>query len=281
MHNIGSSERPDWPVAVVVGAGGLGMAVARRLGQSHRLLIADRDAVHLEQQIARLKDEGHDAAGAVCDVTRGEDIADLTERAASLGPVRTLAYVVGLSPSAADFRAIMSVNLIGAAATAASFRTIMAPGGCGVFISSSAAHMQPVPEATYEILATALQPDFLSKLEAELGEKATPPYAYSLAKAGLNRMCQREAWTWGAKRLRIVSLSPGLIATPMGALEFVKSPSKHRLLAAVPLERECSMLEIANVVEFLVSDRASFISGTDILVDGGMIGTLRHPAPQE
>lgn len=281
MHNIGSSERPDWPVAVVVGAGGLGMAVARRLGQSHRLLIADRDAAHLEQQIARLKDEGHDAAGAVCDVTRGEDIADLTERAASLGPVRTFAYVVGLSPSAADFRAIMSVNLMGAAATAEAFRTIMAPGGCGVFISSSAAHMQPVSEATYEILATALQPDFLSQLEAELGEKATSPYAYSLAKAGLNRMCQREAWTWGAKRLRIVSLSPGLIATPMGALEFAKSPSKHRLLAAVPLERECSMLEIANVVEFLVSDRASFISGTDILVDGGMIGTLRHPAPQE
>lgn len=89
------------------------------------------------------------------------------------------------------------------------------------------------------------------------------------------------AWSWGAKGLRIVSLSPGLIATPMGVLEFNKSPSKHRLLAAVPLERECTMLEIANVADFLVSDAASFISGTDILVDGGMIATLRHhPSPK-
>lgn len=276
MHKIGSSERPDWPLAVVVGAGGLGMAIARRLGQTHRLLLADRDNGHLEVQIARLKEEGHDVVPFRCDVTNSNDVAGLAKHAAGLGSVRTLAYVVGLSPSASDFRSIMSVNLIGAARMAAAFLGIMSPGGCGLFISSSAAHMQSMSEDVCETLDTPLQATFLARLEARLGDEATSAHAYSLAKVALNRMCQREAWPWGAKGLRIVSLSPGLIATPMGALEFTKSPSKHRLLAAVPLERECTMLEIANVAEFLVSDAASFISGTDILVDGGMIATLRH-----
>lgn len=276
MHTIGSSERPDWPLAVVVGAGGLGMAIARRLGQTHRLLLADRDNGHLGVQTARLKDEGHDATPFRCDVTNSNDVTGLALLAARLGPVRTLAYVVGLSPSSSDFRSIMAVNLIGAATMAEAFLGVMAPGGCGLFISSSAAHMQTMPEDICQTLDTPLQAIFLARLEARLGDEATSAQAYSLAKAGLNRLCQREAWSWGAKGLRIVSLSPGLIATPMGALEFKKSPSKHRLLAAVPLERECTMLEIANVAEFLVSDAASFISGTDVLVDGGMIATLRH-----
>jgi len=281
MHTIGSSERPDWPLAVVVGAGGLGMAIARRLGQTHRLLLTDRDNGHLDAQGVRLREEGHDVTPFRCDVTNANDVAGLAEFAARLGSVRTLAYVVGLSPSSSDFRSIMSVNLIGAATMADVFLGIMSPGGCGLFISSSAAHMQSMPEDVCETLDTPLQATFLAKLEARLGEEATPAQAYSLSKVGLNRMCRREAWSWGAKGLRIVSLSPGLIATPMGAIEFKKSPSKHRLLAAVPLERECTMLEIANVAEFLVSDGASFISGTDILVDGGMIATLGyHPSPK-
>jgi len=89
-------------------------------------------------------------------------------------------------------------------------------------------------------------------------------------------MCRRDAFEWGKKGARIVSLSPGLIATPMGALEFQNQPMKYDLLAATPLQREGTMLEIANVVEFLASDRASFISGTDILVDGGLVGTLQQ-----
>ena len=104
MHKIGSSERPELPLSVVVGAGGMGMAVARRLGQSHRLLLADRNGEHLERQIAALRAEGHDAQGAICDVSAESDILELAEQAGRAGPVRTLAYVVGLSPSSSDFR---------------------------------------------------------------------------------------------------------------------------------------------------------------------------------
>lgn len=271
-YEIGSSARPDLPLAVVIGAGGLGMAMARRLGQDYRLLLADRNAEHLARQVAALREAGHDAKGQVCDVTKPDDIAAL---AAAAGNVRALANVVGLSPAMGDFRAIMSVNLIGPALVANAFRPVMSQGGCGLFISSSAAHMGPVAEALWPLLEAPLAEDFLPRLEAALGEGATSAVSYGLSKAALNRLCQRQAAAWGQKGLRIVSLSPGLIATPQGALEFKNSPSKHKLLAAVPLARECSMLEITNIAAFLLSDHASFISGTDILADGGMVAALR------
>ena len=89
-------------------------------------------------------------------------------------------------------------------------------------------------------------------------------------------MCRRRAAAWGARGARIVSLSPGLIATPMGALEFAAQPAKRALLPLTPLQREGTMVEIADAVDFLVSDRASFITGTDLLVDGGIHAALRE-----
>lgn len=273
-HRIGSSDRPDWPLAVVVGAGGMGTAVARRLGQSHRLLIADRDERHVTALAAALRSEGYDAAAVTCDVTLSQDIARLARTAGDAGPVRALAAVVGLSPSMGDFETIMAVNLVGASMIADAFRGVVAPGGCGVFIASSAAHMRPAPDELARLLDAPLQPDFVAR--AKTRTDGTPASAYMYSKIGLMRLCRREAAGWGARGARIVSLSPGLIATPMGAMEFERGPRKHALLAATPLAREGTMLEIAGVVEFLVSDRASFISGTDLLVDGGLIGALPY-----
>jgi NAD(P)-dependent dehydrogenase (short-subunit alcohol dehydrogenase family) len=98
--------------------------------------------------------------------------------------------------------------------------------------------------------------------------------AYTLSKYGLISYCRREAAAWGERGARIVSLSPGLIATPQGAREFERSVSKVRLYEQTPLRREGTMLEIADAIEFLASDKASFISGTDLLVDGGLYAAL-------
>jgi len=278
MAEIGSSERPDWPTAVVVGAGGLGMAVARRLGLSHRLLVADRDTDHVEQQCAALRSDGYDAVAVVCDVTKPADIARLAAKASARAPVRTLANVVGLSPAAKDFNAIMAVNLVGAAGMAEAFVEVLEPGAAAIFISSSAAHMQNVPDELLPLLDEPLRGDFLGAIAEKLGPDADANRAYSFSKAGLNRMCRRSAPDWGRRGLRIVSLSPGLIATPQGAESYKHSSGKFALFEAVPLGRECSMLEIAGVVVFLASDQASYITGTDILVDGGLIAAVR-PEP--
>lgn len=275
MTEPGTNMRADQPLAVVVGAGGMGAAIARRLGQTHRLLIADRDPTHVEQLCAALNVEGHDVQPFACDVTSSNDVARLAVSAAEKGPVRTLANVVGLSIAAGDFRRIVSVNLIGAAQIAQAFLPVLAPTGCGIFISSSSAHLGPVGAETAALLDDPLRPDLLSSLEQALGfDGASPGAGYMLSKVGLNRLCRRLAPNWGKRGLRIVSVSPGLIATPMGAEAYRHSPGKRRMFDTIPLGREGTMIEIAGVVDFLASPAASFISGTDILVDGGMTAAL-------
>jgi MoxR-like ATPase len=126
------------------------------------------------------------------------------------------------------------------------------------------------------LLDDPLQPDFGDALAAHLGADADANRAYTLSKAGLNRMCRRKAVDWGRRGLRIVSLSPGLIATPQGAESYKHSSGKVALFEAVPAGRECSMLEIAGVVAFLTSDQASYITGTDILNEVEKNGLVRR-----
>jgi NAD(P)-dependent dehydrogenase (short-subunit alcohol dehydrogenase family) len=268
------NERPGLALAVVVGAGGMGMAIARRLGNSFRVLLADRDAAHLDRQVARLRAEGHDARGAVCDVVDRDAVRALAAAAATAGPVRALVHVVGLSPSMADADTILRVNLVGPALVADAFVHLAETGTAAVFIASLAGHT-PVTPAEMAALDDPLAADFPAAVVAAVGAAITPARAYQLSKAALIRMCVRRAASWGERGARIVSLSPGLIATPMGALEFAAQPEKHRLLPLTPLGREGTMVEIADAVEFLVSNRASFITGTDLLVDGGIAAALR------
>lgn len=275
---VGTSARSDLPIAVVVGAGGMGAAIARRLGARHRLILADRDPAHLDRLIAALRVEGHDARGVLCDVTDPVAVAKLAQAVSEAGPLAALAHVVGLSPSMGDFRAIMAVNLVGARLIHDAMLPLAGTGAAAIFIASLAAHAAPIDVSLHAILDDPLAPAFLDTLEGALGEPATPTLAYRLSKSALIRLCQREARAWGTRGARILSLSPGLIATPMGALEFEKQPMKYDMLAATPLAREGTMLEIAATVDFLVSRDASFISGTDILVDGGLLAASRHPS---
>ena len=305
MYEVGSNARPDWPLAVVVGAGGMGMAITRRLGQSHRLLLVSRSQATLDQQAAALHSEGHDVITCACDVTDAQAIGRVADVVANNGPMRTLAHVVGISPSMGDFRTIMAVNLVGPAMMAEALLPFAKTGTAAIFVSSLAAYMcqessnprifdstfypamrvgetnpYAVPsgvaeEAVWSLLDAPLADGFLDSLEAMLGDGRTSHLAYRLSKAAVNRMCVRLASPWGRQGARILSMSPGMIATPMGVAEFEQQPMKYEYLRQTPLQREGTMLEMADVVEFLASDRASFITGIDLLVDGGAAAALR------
>lgn len=277
MTRTGTNVRPGQALAVVVGAGGIAMAIARRLGDDYRILLADRDGDHLERQVAALRAEGHDAAGVVCDVIDPAAVANLASLAADSGPVRAVVHVVGLSPSMADSETVLRVNLIGPTLVAEAFVELAEQGTAAVFISSLAAHMGPLEGEVVAALDDPLAGDFVAAVTAAYGAELTSTAAYQLTKAAMLRMCERQAARWGRRGARIVSVSPGLIASPMGALEFEARPDKVQLLDATPLGREGTMIEIADAVAFLVSERASFISGVDLLVDGGVRAALRHP----
>ncbi|CAN7357624.1 SDR family oxidoreductase [Phenylobacterium sp. LjRoot225] len=274
MARTGVSARADWPLAVVVSAGGMGMAAARRLSQRHRVLVADVDEALARSAAETLCAEGGDTVSFACDITQAAEVDQLCERVAQLGGFRVLAHVAGLSPSMGDFRSIMRVNLLGAIAVAEGLRPHAPVGGAAVLISSLAGHNANLSPAVTSLLRQPGERHFIEKLAAELGDEVTPGLAYVLSKWALMAYVRRQARPWGERGARIVSLSPGLIATPQGAREFVHSPGKMALFERLPLGREGTMLEIADAIEFLASDRASFISGTDLLVDGGLLGAL-------
>jgi NAD(P)-dependent dehydrogenase (short-subunit alcohol dehydrogenase family) len=277
MVTTGSNVRPGQALAVVVGAGALGMAIARRLGASHRIMLVDRDERRLDGQVEAMQQEGHDAVGVLCDIVDEASVGQLTVAAERAGPVQTLVHVVGLSPSSGDSAAILRVNLLGPTLIAESFFGLAQFGTAAVFIASLASHTGDVAPEVTAVLDDPQVPDWVERVKSALGGDIDPGRAYQLSKYALLRMCQREAPRWGTKGARITSLSPGLVATPMGAQEYERNPGKYRLLESTPLGREVTMIEIADSVEFLVSDKASFISGVDLLVDGGLSAALRHP----
>lgn len=275
MHRIGTSERPDLPLAVVVGAGGLGMAIARRLALTHRILLADADGEKAEAEAEQMRREGCDAKAVTCDVTSSQSVAGLVDATVREGGFRTVVQVAGLSPANGTFRQIIEVNLRGAALVTDAIRSIVPPGGVAILISSLAAHRYVPSAEMTEILRDPTACDLAHRLEQILGpDAAGSGIGYPISKWGMNFLVRRQAPAWGERDARIVSLSPGMIATPMGAREFARSETKRQNYAKTPLRRECTMLEIADAVEFLSSQRASFITGTDLLVDGGVTAAL-------
>jgi NAD(P)-dependent dehydrogenase (short-subunit alcohol dehydrogenase family) len=275
----GVSERPDWPLAVIVGAGGMGSAIARRLGTRNRLLLADIDEERADRVAAALRSEGHDAISLRCDITDPASVDRLAETVAAQGPMRALAHVAALSPSMGDFRALMNVDLVGAARVEQRMRALCRPGTTAIFISSIAAYVVPPDEPLLAMLDDPLAPDFLDRITVAAGDRALSTLAYNLAKVAVNQLVRKRAAAWGRAGGRITSISPGLIATPMGALEFggPAGDIKRDLMTKIPLQREGTMLEIADAAEFLASDRASYINGIDLPVDGGLIAVLDHP----
>jgi NAD(P)-dependent dehydrogenase (short-subunit alcohol dehydrogenase family) len=268
------SVHRDLPLALVVGAcGGLGLACARRLGQRYRLVLTDIDAGRLEGIAEQLADEGISNVAVPCNITDDDSVAALMHAATEQGALSALVHVVGLSPVAGDWRRIMAVNLPGAARVAQAALPLM-QRGAAVFVSSLAAHNAGDVTRMHAVLDNPLVPDFIDQMAAAIGAAPDPVRSYTLSKYGLNRMVRRLAYSWGAAGHRIVSLSPGLIASPMGEREFTASPQKWELLQQTPLQRQGSLGEIVDAMEFLVSDRASFITGTDLLVDGGILAAL-------
>jgi NAD(P)-dependent dehydrogenase (short-subunit alcohol dehydrogenase family) len=264
------------PLAMVIGgSGGLGGTCVRRLAQRNRLLLVDADAARAVTEAERLSREGYEVTSFTCDITKPDQVEALAALAGEHGGLNILAHVAGLSPSMADWRTIMGVNLVGAALVERALRPQMLAGGAAVFISSLGGHIVPADPALLPVLDAPLEDEFLERLEAVAGAALNPSTAYAWSKLGLMRMCQRRAGAWGQAGVRINALSPGLIASPMGEREFVADQRKAQLLARIPLGRQGTMAEVADAVEFLCSDRASYINGTDLLMDGGVAAALR------
>lgn len=215
--------------------------------------------------------------GIACDIADPAAVAAMIEQVHRLGPVRALVHAAGISPSMGDARRVFDVDLVGTHRLLEGFEPLVQPGSAAVCFSSSAAYqIAPfvAPEAE-ELIADPGSADFLDRITSSISDSG---HAYAMAKHGVIRAVGRAAVKWGPLGGRVNSVAPGLIDTPMGRMELEQQPMMRDMLERTPLGRLGDPAEVAAVVRFLLSDAASFISGIDVLVDGGMIQGPSHPS---
>ncbi len=275
-------------VSVVTGAAGaMGSACARSIATVvDGLLLTDCEGERLAAVAEQVADEtGTAVATVVGDIADPHLVSELATRAAAIGELYAVVHTAGVSPSMAGWQKILHVDLAGSARLLDAFLSAVVPGTVAVCIASIAGHMGAFTPEMDAVLDAPLDADFAARFRSEFGPEPDPGSTYRLAKRGVIRLCERAAVSWGARGGRVVSLSPGLIDTVMGRLELEHNPIKVDMARATPIRstRQSldavlpgSVADIADVVAFLCSERASFVSGCDVRVDGGLVGAMQR-----
>jgi NAD(P)-dependent dehydrogenase (short-subunit alcohol dehydrogenase family) len=275
-------------VGIATGAGrGMGLACARRMaGLVDTLLLVDRDGASATAAAKNLSasSSGTAAEPFVVDITDRDGLARLADRVRELGTLRAVAHAAGISPSMADWRRILTVDLTGTALVAEALRPLATAGTAMVCFASMApllGNLEPAP-AVAAILDDPLDERFPDRLRDALGRDVeNPGVAYAWAKHGVQRFVRAEAVRLGPAGARICSVSPGIIDTPQGRQEAASHPTMDKLVRQTPLGRAGQPDEVAAVVAFLLSEQASFVNGIDILIDGGVYAALRQLSSPE
>jgi NAD(P)-dependent dehydrogenase (short-subunit alcohol dehydrogenase family) len=254
---------------VIGAASGMGRAVAQQLAaesqNGDRLLLADRSGDAVSKLAAELGGEAMS-----CDLTSSAAVDALTSR---LGTFDAAIITAGLSPTMGTGRDIIEVNLVGTARLVAGLLPYVRTGGVVVCFASTAGHMLDASHLN-TFLDEPLSAGLYDRLEQASAGVGDPAMAYMTSKYGVLRLVRRQAASWGARGARIVSVSPGIIATPMGDSEFAAQPAMREIVDQTPIQRVGTAEEVAAAACFLASPAASFISGCDVLVDGGFMGSL-------
>ncbi|GAB2647298.1 SDR family oxidoreductase [Saccharopolyspora gloriosae] len=271
-----TGEQPTREVAVVIGTGGMGQAIARREGCGRRLVLADFDTASLERFADVLRDEGFDVTTAEVDVADRASVASVAALADGLGPITRLVHTAGVSPIQAPASTILAVDLLGTAFVLAEFERVVAAGGAGVVISSMSGHFARLNAEDERALAVTPAEELLElPVVAAVDD---PKAAYPLSKRANQLRVQAAATTWGARGARINSISPGVISTPMARQELASEHGDRMrtMIDSSGAGRIGTTTDIADAASFLLGPAASFITGTDLLVDGGVVAATRQ-----
>ena len=257
-------------VAVLIGSGSIGQAIARRVGAGKHVVLGDLKIEAANSAAEILENAGFEVSTVAVDISSRESILNLAEHAQKFGAIKNLINAAGVSPSQAPVSAILKVDLYGTAVLLEEFGKIISDGGSGVIISSQSGHRLPaLPEEQNTALATSpteklLELDFLKEITDTLK-------AYQYSKRCNVLRVMYEATRWGKRGATINSISPGIIITPL-ANDELKGPrgeGYRNMLKASPAGRAGTPDEVGDLAEFLMSSRGKFISGADFLIDGG------------
>jgi NAD(P)-dependent dehydrogenase (short-subunit alcohol dehydrogenase family) len=265
-------------VIVIVGSGGMGIACAHRLGSGRTVVLSDLNSDCLETATRGLVASGHDIHATTVDVTSPLSVSDLAAYATGLGRVTSVVHTAGVSPEQADVDTILGVDLVGVALVLEHLGEVIEVGGAGVVIASMAGHFHPAMDPGLEHqLADTPAGELLAIPACAPALFRNSQEAYSFAKRANHLRVAAAAVGWGRRGARINSISPGIISTAMGTQELDgrSGPVMKAMIDGSAAGRIGTPGDIAAAVEFLLSPAASFITGADLVVDGGITGAVR------
>jgi NAD(P)-dependent dehydrogenase (short-subunit alcohol dehydrogenase family) len=267
-------------VSVITGgAGGMGLATAKVVGRDQAVVLCDVRQDRLDAAAAALKDL--DVTAINCDVTDRDAVATLFDAAAAIGPINSVIHTAGVSPSMGDADYVMRTNAVGTLNVNEVFYSVAGEGAAIVNVASMAAHLLPEEMIPTGQLPLALQDasSFMDAMAAVCNafpQEARSGIAYAVSKAFVRWYSSSQAERFNGRGLRIVSVSSGSIDTEMGRLEEQAGAGAMVADAAVP--RWGKPEEMADLLAFCASDKAGYLTGTDILNDGGVVASMKERA---
>jgi NAD(P)-dependent dehydrogenase (short-subunit alcohol dehydrogenase family) len=260
-------------VVVVIGAGSIGQAIARRISAGKHVVLADLRPANADAAAEVMRDAGFEVSVSVVDVSSRESVHALVEKVTAIGDVTGLIHAAGVSPSQAPPETILAVDLYGTAVVLEEFGHVIADGGAGVVISSQSGHRLGIlPPEQNAALATTPADELLRLPMLQPGVVTDPLHAYQLAKRGNSLRVMAEAVRWAKRGARINTISPGIIFTPLARDELSgpRGEGYRRMIELSPAGRGGTPDEVGAVAALLLGREGAFITGSDFLMDGGV-----------
>lgn len=273
-------------VTVVIGAGSIGQAIARRISAGKHVLLADLRLENAEAAATVLLDAGFEVTTAVVDVSSRESVQALVKLATTIGEVCAVIHAAGVSPSQAPVSTILRVDLYGTALVLEVFGNVIAEGGSAVVIASQSGHRLPAltPEQN-KALATTPVEELLALPMLQAEQVSDPLHAYQISKRGNSLRVMAEAVRWGKRGARVNTISPGIIFTPLARDELSgpRGEGYQRMINLCAAGRGGTPDEVGSVAALLMGPEGTFITGSDSLMDGGVTAAYWYGdlAPQE
>lgn len=259
----------------------MGQATAKVVALDHTVVLADVRQDRLDEAVTTLKELGVEAIPVHCDVTDRAAVDALLATATEAGTVASVIHTAGVSPAMGDAPYVMRTNTIGTLNVNEAFHATADEGAAIVNVASMAAHMLPdemIPADAYPLALEDVDAFLTAMLAAceFVPEEMRSGIAYGVSKNFVKWFSSSQSERFTAKGLRIVSVSPGSIETEMGLLEAANGAGAIVEQAAVP--RWGRPEEMGDLLAFCASERAGYLTGTDILNDGGVIASMRERA---
>ncbi|MBE6597798.1 MAG: SDR family NAD(P)-dependent oxidoreductase [Ruminococcaceae bacterium] len=268
-------------VCVITGGGsGMGLEAAKFMPKDKIIVISGRTLSKLEGAIEQLKALGYEAYAKTCDTSDRESVKELVAYATSLGEVKNVINSAGVSPAMKGTQeGILRINALGTVYINQEFSKVMKPGSVIVDVSSNSAYVLPSFLINTKIYALAETDEetFLKKLVKKSnmakGEYQRKGFAYSLSKNFVVWYAKKCAFEYGKKGIRVVSLSPGLIATDMGNME---KEEGGMLIPFSAEERMGRPEELGFALATVADERNGYLAGVDVLCDGGSTNGMKE-----